>query len=494
MKILSYIIPISLIFIMSCGNAGNELCNCEDDFSDLAIKPVEVDLAQIKENGTLRAITSYSSTSYFLYRGQPMGYEYELLKRLADHLNLDLKIIIANDLDSMLAALNRGEADIIAHGLTITSSRKEKVDFTEPHLTTRQVLVQRKPENWRQMKLHNIEAAMIRSPLDLIGKEVHVRTATAYYDRLININEEIGDEINITPIEGNLTTDEIIRKVADGEIKYTVSDKNIASVNQTYYPDLDIDTELSLPTRIAWAVRKTSPELLKNINEWIVDIKANPDYYAIYNRYFKNKKAVKRRVKSEFYSKAGGRISRFDELIQQHSAELGWDWRLLASQIYQESRFQPKAESWAGAKGLMQVLPTTAKDYNITNLNDPEKSLIAGVSYLKYLQEKWAVIPDSVQRIKFMLASYNVGPAHVDDARRLTEKYGKDPDVYDDNVEEYLLLKSKPTYYRDEVVKYGYCRGREPFQYVRQIFERYDHYEKFVQDKDDEHQLALKDA
>jgi len=168
-------------------------------------------------------------------------------------------------------------------------------------------------------------------------------------------------------------------------------------------------------------------------------------------------------------------------LIAAHAERLGWDWRLLASMIYQESGFDPTSESWAGAKGLMQLMDKTAKQYGIENRVDPEQSLQAGTDYLDYLYNYyWSEISDSLTRIKFAMASYNVGENHVRDARRLAEKYDSQPDRWEDGVAEFLLKKMQKEYYQDEVVQYGYCRGSEPVAYVDAIFYRYNHYRKVI--------------
>ncbi|NIP43936.1 MAG: transporter substrate-binding domain-containing protein [candidate division Zixibacteria bacterium] len=463
------LIALLALILISCGGHGRS--------SD--VKEVNMDLPAIKERGSLRAITTYSATSYFIYRGRPMGYEYELLTRLADHLNLNLEIVIAKNLDSLISMLKKGDGDIIAHGLAVTQQRKERVAFATPHTVTRQVLVQRLPEKWRDMMRHEIEEALIRNPIDLIGKKVYVRKNSSYYQRLINLSDEIGGDIDIELVPGDLATEDLIAMVAEGEIDYTIADQYIAAINKTYHPDLDIKTAISFPQHIAWAVRKSSPQLLEAINDWIYEMKKGLDYYVIYNKYFKNTKAFKRR--KEFSSYPGGKISAYDDLIKKHAAVLKWDWSLLASMIYQESRFDPEAESWAGAKGLMQLMPAMAKRFGLENLSDPEENIEAGTEYVLYLQELWDIIPDSLERIKFILASYNVGENHVSDARRLADKYGADPNLWNGNVAKYLRLKSKKKYYNDDVVKYGYCRGDEPYKYVNEIFERYDHYRTVIE-------------
>lgn len=299
---------------------------------------VGLDMDRIRARGKLIAITGYDANSYFLYKGQPMGYEYELIKRFAESMDLQLELVIARNKADIFEMLDREEGDMLAANLTVTKQRVSKYHFTEHLSTTRQVLVQKKPDNWRKMKLHQIDRALIRSQIDLIGKQVHVRKATSYFSRLQNLSEEIGGDIDIVEVPGDVSTDELIWQVAEGVIPYTVADENIALINQAYLPDIDIATPLSFPQRIAWAVRQTSTKLLDAANAWIRQARKTSDYHAIYNRYYKNRRGFRRRVQSEYFSYGGGKISQYDKVIKRHAREISWDWRLLASQIYSTLR------------------------------------------------------------------------------------------------------------------------------------------------------------
>jgi membrane-bound lytic murein transglycosylase F len=156
---------------------------------------------------------------------------------------------------------------------------------------------------------------------------------------------------------------------------------------------------------------------------------------------------------------------------------------LLAAVIYQESRFINKDESWAGARGLMQLMPETAEKFGASNPDDPKQNIKAGVGYLKYLDTYWAKeITDQDERLKFVLASYNVGLSHVIDARKLAEKYKKSSVLWDDNVEYYLLKKSDPVYYRDPIAPAGYCKCEEPVNYVKNVLETYEEYKLHIAD------------
>ena len=452
-------------------------CISQENGTDYLKNTSTRDLNEVIESGALKVVTSYSPVSYFIYRGQPMGYEYELLKYLEKHLEVNIELKIARDFNEMFEMLQSGEVDLIAYNLTITGDRREFLEFTLPLNTTHQVLVQRKPDNWRQLRIHETERLLIRNPIELGGKTVHVRRGSSYHERIINLQNEIGEAIDIVEADTGVTTEELIRMVAEREIDFTVSDENLARLNQAYFPILDVRTELSLPQQTAWAVRKNAPDLLEAINDWLSHFSRQTDFFVIYNKYFENRRAFTRRADSDLMFSTGGNISDFDDIIQKYASELGWDWMLIAAQIFQESQFDPDAVSWAGAMGLMQLMPSTAEAYGAEDPFDPEQNIRAGIRFLQWLDNYWkSRIPDDDERVKFILASYNVGHAHVQDARRLTEYFGADPDVWDDNVARFMNKKSMQEYYTHEVVRFGYARGLEPVMYVQNIMYIYNHY------------------
>ncbi len=317
---------------------------------------VDRDLEEIKKDGILRALMIYSSTSYFLYKGDPMGFEYELLEQLAAHLDLKLELVISTDLDTEFAVLNRGDVDLIAHGMTVTNERKWEVDFTEYLYLTRQVLVQKQPDNYLDIEWSALQKQLIHDPIELINDTVSILRNSAYSERMRSLSNEIGGTIYIDTLDSHLSTDEIIKMVIEGKVKYTIADENLAKINASYHPILKIDVPVSFSQRIAWVTRKKSPEFRKAVNEWILSERKQTNYNVTYNKYFKNKRNFPSRSSSDFYSLNNRQISEYDEIIKKYAKEIKWDWRLLASQIYQESRFDPKANSCAGAKGLMQMM------------------------------------------------------------------------------------------------------------------------------------------
>lgn len=470
---------LTILTLVSCKQSTSSQVN--QDYPERDEFIVDLDLPKIKERGYITAIMDNSSTGLFVYKGKTMGYEYELLKMFCEEQGLQLRINITQNIGEGFNKLNTGEGDILAYNLTVTKERKKRIAFTHYHNLQRQVLIQRKPKDWRQMKLHEIEAQLIRNPVDLIGKEVVVRPHSSYYDRMVNLSDEIGGDILIVPGETNVETEQLIKMVAEGKIDYTVAEEDVALVNYTYYPNLDIKTAVSFPTQIAWGVRKNSDELLNALNAWILRMRKTTDYYVIYDKYFRSSKSALRRSRSKYSSIRGEAISPYDSLIQNAADELEWDWLLLAAQVFRESKFNENAESWAGAIGLMQVMPRTGREYGVNNLYDPEKNIYAGMKHLQWLQNQWAKkIEDEDERLKFVLASYNVGLGHLQDAVRLTEKYGGNPQSWQD-VSGFLLKKSRSKYFNDPVVEYGYCRGSEPVEYVDRILDIYQNYKEILQ-------------
>ncbi|MFO7369982.1 MAG: transporter substrate-binding domain-containing protein [Bacteroidales bacterium] len=439
---------------------------------------VEQGLESIKEKGRITVLTDYSSIDYFIYRGQPMGFQYEMLQQLANHLSVRLEVRVSRSLNESFNLLSTGEADLIAQNLAITKDRMELVDFTEPLVQSHQVLVQRKPENWRAMKSRSLDAFLITNPVRLKDQTIYVMRGSSAVSRLRNLSDEIGGDINV--IEVDESPEQLFALVSEGEIPFTVCDEVVAKVNARYYPDVDISTAVSLQQELAWAVRKGSSSLLDELNDWISGFVQSPKYKNIYAKYFESSKSAYM-VESDFYAINTGRISPYDDYLKQYSEKLGWDWRLMASLVYQESRFKNNLTSWAGAWGLMQLMPATAKRFGVDTVSSPREQIRAGSEFIVWLEKLFKDIPDREERTKFVLAAYNVGPGHIIDARNLAKKNGADHNVWDNNVARFLLSKSDPRFYNDPVVRFGYCRGTETFKYVSEVMERFEHYKNIVE-------------
>ncbi len=472
-------LSLAFVFTMAC-SSDQQQDKPQTSVTSRHIPPVDLDFDEILARGYINAAVDYSSTSYFIYKGQIMGFEYELLKRLEDYFNLKVNIIVEPSIEATINMLNRGEIDIIAYPLTITKTRKKVIAFTHHYITQSQVLVQRKPENWRQMKLHEIEKTLIRNQVDLIDKEIHVLNHSSYVDALEALSEQIGGDITIIEEDPAKDTEQLIKDVAEGLFAFTVSDENIAKVNRAYYPILDVETPVSFPRRIAWAVRQNAPVLLDTLNYGIKSLKKQGLIKIIYDKYFNSTRKAKEIARSDYSSFSGQKLSPYDDLIKQNARKLNWDWRLLAAMVYQESQFDPQSQSWAGAAGLLQMMPATARAHGVTNRTDPGQSLRGGTDYLLWLERQWqSRVTNPGEQLKFILASYNVGIGHVYDACALTEKFGGDPTKWDE-VKGYLLRLSNKKYYSDPVVKLGYARGSEPVKYVDEILVRYERYRQLI--------------
>lgn len=425
-----------------------------------------VDLPQIKEEGRLTAVTLYSSTSYFQYKMQPMGYEYDLVKDFARSQGLTLEIKVAENISRMVDMLEGGEADIVAYPIPLNNQLKQEVLYCGQENISTQVLVQRS----------NKGDTLLTDVTQLIGKEVYVKPDTKYADRLKNLDAELGGGIQIKDIgKDTLTTEDLIEMVSLGEIPYTVSDEDIARLNKTYYWNINVGLKISFMQRSSWIVRKSSPRLAEAIDAWASDNTGKRTYKAAAKRYFE---LSKQPYHADIPPIKNGHISPYDALFKKHAKNIGWDWQLIASISYQESHFNPSIVSWAGAEGLMGIMPNTAKALGVTphELKNPDTGIRTGVDCLRRFRQGFSKITDPEEKIKFTLASYNAGIGHIYDAQRLAEKYGKNPLVWDNNVAEYIRLKSDPAYYNDPVCKHGYLRGSETYNYVTEVIERYRYY------------------
>ena len=347
--------------------------------------------------------------------------------------------------------------------MPITAEYKEKVVACGPENITTQVLVQPKRG----------EEELITDVTGLVGKDVYVEAESKYEARMNNLNQELGGGIRIHPVNRDtMITEDLIAMVSEGKIPLTVVDSDIAHINKTYYNDLDINTQLSFEQRSGWAVAPDHKWLGDSIDAWLNTDKPRSEQARLLKRYFE---LSKNEPGNGFVSSAG-RVSPFDDLFKKYADKYEWDWKLLASQAYVESKFDSTAVSWAGARGLMQIMPRTAKGYgqSAKSVMKNDVAVETSLKLLRDLDKQLASrVPDPEERKKFVIASYNSGLAHVLDAIALAKKYGLNPEKWDNNVAKAILWKSNPRYYKDPVVKFGYSRGRETFDYVNRVYAYY---------------------
>lgn len=233
-----------------------------------------------------------------------------------------------------------------------------------------------------------------------------------------------------------------------------------------------------------WQVRSDAPMLAESVHQWVDDnrknfeamttIRVSDEHGRVYT--------PRRRSYSPMLNASAGQISRYDHLFRHYASQCGWDWRLLAAQAYQESAFDADAVSYMGALGLMQLMPRTAASMgvSVSQAFNPETNLSGAVRYISKLNRHYSSIADPGERINFVLAAYNGGEGHIDDARRLAAKLGHNPDRWTQSVDQVVLHLSEPRYFNDPVVKRGYMRGSETYNYVYSIRDRWEQYKRAV--------------
>lgn len=442
---------------------------------------INFDLTKIKERGILRVITEYNSISYFIYKDEVAGFDYEIMERFAESIGVRTEYIIAHNHQEMYNFLRQGKGDIIVTGLYKTNA--SGVAYSIPYRKSEQVLVQRKAGKYiRKSDSTTLYFQHINDIKSLEAKDVFLTLNSPYIEQLKHLADTLGFNVNINLVSDERSIEDLINAVSDAEIDFTVADKDLALTNNSFLGNLDLGIQFGKEKELHYATRKSSKELQIILNEWLSHFIKSSDYKQIANKYFKfDRKIIDQFNETEYLTK--GQISVYDNIIQYFAKGINWDWRLVAALMYQESKFDPNATSWAGAKGLMQLMPGTARQMGLhTGLYQPEQNVQAGTKYLKYLEQFWKEVPDFTQRIKFILASYNAGVGHVQDAARLAKKYGYSDTEWDGNVEYFILYKSNPKFYNDRVVKYGYARGSETFNYVRNIIKKYFYYTDNIND------------
>lgn len=417
------------------------------------------DLPGLKERRRLRMITRNNAMTYFIHRGRQVGFEYELIKEFADRHDLRLDIVIPDSHAGLLAYLNEGKGDVVAAAMTITAERRAQAAFTRPYNEVEELVVVRADED------------SIASLADLAGRTVHVRPSSSFYTTLTALADSI-EGLQIAPLPDSLETEDILASVEEGRYDITLCDSNLLEVELAYGRQLKAAFSIK-PTALGWAVRADNPALLAALNQYVQEEKGGLFFNVMKKRYFKNKRTIAK-AKDSLRVDLSGRLSPYDELVKKYARQYGQDWRLITAQMYQESKFNPQATSWVGARGLMQIMPVTGRELGFTDLHDPEENIHAGVKYMAQLVDRFDPKIPLDERMRFALASYNVGYGHVLDARRLARENGWNPDQWFGHVERAMKLLAKPAYYKR--ARYGFCRGGQPVHYVSNVQSFYDAY------------------
>jgi membrane-bound lytic murein transglycosylase F len=402
------------------------------------------DWAQIKASGKLTLLTENTTLSFFEFKGKRMGFEYEILDTFckANHLKLEVKVL--NKLSDFARLLRKGEGDVVAANLPIALRQEKYFQYSLPYYQTYQVLVQRKSDS------------IISEPAYLAAKTVYIRKNSAYEKRLFALQDEIGAAIDIRYQNTSPLTEDLIEEVVNGRISYTLAQENQARVAKDMHPNLDIATRMSFEQRIAFALRPKSKVLKQKLDAFLQVYLASEAYTLLKKRYFDYITSTP----TEFFLTPKGALSPFDAFFKKAAQKYNWDWKVLAAIAYKESRFNPNARGFGGAYGMMQFMPNTGPQFGVLPDSSPETQINGGMRYLNSVSKRWAAIADEQIRLQFILASYNAGMCHIEDAQRLAKAAGLNPNVWDDNVALMVKKLDEPAFYRSELVRCGAYRGR----------------------------------
>lgn len=422
------------------------------------------DLSLIKDRGILRVITNANPSHYYLHKGQLLGFEYELIKQFALQHKLRVDVVLANTQQEMFDLLKEGKGDIIAASLPSNLLRENKhIQYSLPYNYASPVIVGRNAER------------QIIDRRDLTGRRITLSEDSPYWDYMSQLKDQ-GLDIELVHADKGINMEATLKMVGLGMYDLTVVGNHQLAAGRSEMSNLKSQFILSEPQAHRWAVRTADQQLFNSINEFVANEFRSTRYNVTHAKYFEQPQ-IKKLGKNRFTYFTS--LSPYDEMTRQYSEAYGFDWRLISALMFQESQFNPNALSYAGAEGLMQLIPSTAELMGVSDSNDPEMSIDAGIRYLNYLRDKFE---DSVllqDRMWFAIASYNAGYGRVKRGRALAEEMGLDKDQWFDNVEVAMMALAKPYYKNGE--EHRYCRCGQTVVYVREIRTRYFNYIRLIE-------------
>jgi len=431
----------------------------------LKTKKMLGDFDEMVQHRRIRALVTYSKTFYFLDRGRQYGLSYESLKAFEKFVNKKLKtknlkfhvVFIPVGRDELIPSLLKGYGDIAVANLTITTQRQKQVDFSDPFLTGVKELIVTGPS-----------APLIKNIDDLAGKEIYVRRSSSYYDSLIRLNASFKkarkSRIKLVLADEILEDEDLLEMVNAGLIPMIVMDSHKAQFWKQIFENITVHQDIYVRTggEIAWAFRKNSPKLKAVVNEFVKGHKKGTMLGNIlFKRYLQNTKYVKNALSEKELKKYQSMV----QLFKKYAGDYGFNYLIISALAYQESGFDNSKRSPSGAVGVMQILPATAKDPNI-NIPDIGKlvnNIHAGTKYLRFIIDRYYKNEpmDEINKMLFAFASYNAGPAKINELRKKAGTMGLNPNVWINNVE----------------VAAAKSIGRETVQYVSNIYKYYIAYQ-----------------
>lgn len=468
--IVTIFLLCAALFLASCKPPSEKII---DDGTKVVISP-----SADKNAKVLSFVTLNSPNTYYLDDNEKAaGLEYDLIQLFIKELNdgTQLKLSVANNINQVIPAVLKKKADIAAADVTITDSRKEIIDFSTPYQDVQQVVV------YNSEKFKENKTKVPKKLNDLAGRLITVPAGTSFVERLIKLKSK--QEGLIWEERLHVGSEQLLQELEHGDIDYTIADSHLVSIMQNYYPNLSIAFALGEPEKIAWAMPKnTNPELHQKVNAFFAKIKKNGALRNLIDRYHGNAKRLKPVDVKAFLIRSRTLLPKYKRLFQQAQEITGLDWRLIAAISYQESHWDTFNTSPTNVRGLMMLTEDTADLMKVTDRLDPKQSIPAGAKYINLLKD---TIPDRVpepDRTYMALASYNIGYAHVEDARVLAQRLKMNPDRWAD-VKKTLVMLNDPTYYVN--AKYGYASGGAPVIFVESIRSYYNILARFEPSYDD---------
>lgn len=410
-------------------------------------------LERVKKTGLLTVLTRYDPTTYYESATGFSGLEYDLVQLFAQHLQVKTKFIIPDTFAQILKKTQAGEADFSAAGITITSDRQQQFLFTPPYQEITEQIIFRSGT-----KRPKTVADLSNGILEIVQDTSHVET-------LLHLQKSNPNLQWLT--NKNLDTDGLLYLINARLIDYTIADSNQIILIRRFYPKLNVAFDISPPRQLAWAFQKsTDTSLYDEATQFFNEITKNKVLEQLLERHYGHTRNIKYVGNCTFRLHFESRLPQYQALFQEAAKKYAFDWRILAAISYQESHWNKDAVSPTGVKGLMMLTRATAKQLGVKDRANAKESIFGGARYLKQRLKK---IPQRIpepDRTWFALASYNIGFSHLEDARIITQKLGKDPDKWVD-VKQILPLLTKKKWYSK--TKHGYARGKEPVIYVDNI-------------------------
>ncbi len=416
-------------------------------------------LSEIKAAGVLKVVTRNGPTTYYEDRHGPTGFEYQLAELFAKRLGVRLEIQTESSLDALLDTVERGRVDLAAAGLTMTPDRLERVLFTPPYLDVEMLVLVRD------------DHPPALSTADLAGLRLQVLAHSSHAEALRDLRQS---HPTLQWIESeDVETTDLLDALDEGTIDATIVDSNEYIANRAFYPRLRVAFRIGQPAQLAWAVsqRESSGALLKELETFFTELRGDGRLAQMIERHYSHTEANSLIDSTAFNERSTTVLPRYLDHIQNTADEFGLDWRLLAAISYQESHWNPRAVSFTGVRGFMMLTLPTARAMGVRDREDAQQSLRGGARYFVRTHQKIPGRISEPDRTWFALAAYNVGLGHLEDARKLALRLGKDPDKWAD-VKEVLPLLSRQQWYSK--TRHGYARGSEPVRFVQNVRHYYN--------------------